>query len=233
MSGPERTALVTGAGQGIGLSIREVLERDGWTVIGASRHPSVPGDLVMDIRDEASVADGFRHVLSTRGRIDLLVNNASIVSQSRIEECSLREWNDVIETNLTGAFLCCREAIRAFLASGGGAIISLSSIAGRSHSLTASEAYTCSKHAIIGLTKQLARRYATFGIRANCVAPSQTLTPMLRNSLSPERLGQIAAANPTGRLANPGDIAAAVAFLASPGASYVNGAVIDVNGGAW
>ncbi len=187
----------------------------------------------MDIRDEASVARGFAQVVQENGRLDLLVNNASIVSQSRIEDCPLQEWCDVIETNLTGTFLCCREAVRHFLRAGSGSIICISSIAGRGSSLTASEAYTCSKHAVIGLTKQLARRYASSKIRVNCVAPSQTLTAMLRGSLPPDRLSQIASANPMGRLAEPSEVAAAVAFLASPEASYINAAVIDVNGGAW
>jgi 3-oxoacyl-[acyl-carrier protein] reductase len=110
-------------------------------------------------------------------------------------------------------------------------VVNLSSVAGRSYSRRASVAYTASKYAVIGLTKQLAACFGRDGITINCVAPSETATEMLTRRVPPGERRAIGQANPLERLARPSEIAAVIAFLASPAASYVNGAVIDVNGG--
>lgn len=233
MKESQLVGLVTGASRGIGASIVSLFRDRGWVVLGTSRTPNFSNELRLDVRDESSVEECFKAVISKYGRLDLLVNNAGIVTQSSIINCTRSEWQEVIDTNLTGAFLCAKQAIQHFLRNGGGSIINVSSIAGHSYSATASEAYTCSKYGMIGLTKQLAQRYASGNIRVNCVCPSQTLTPMLEGALSEERRSELASRNPSGRLAHPEDVARAVWFLASNEADYVNGAVLDVNGGAF
>ncbi len=114
---------------------------------------------------------------------------------------------------------------------GYGRIVNLGSIAGRSRSKTASVAYTCSKYAIVGLTRQLAAKLGEKGITVNCVAPSQVDTPMLRENVPADKLDELQKSIPVGRLASPEDVAEAIVFLAGEAASYVNGAVLDINGG--
>lgn len=222
-------ALITGGTKGIGAAIVTSMQAAGFTALSASRtgNPDIP----LDIADEASVEAAFAHILAEHGRFDVLINNAGVVSQSPITECSVDEWDHVMDINLRGAFLCSKFAIKHYLTSGGGVIVNVGSVAGRSYSLTASEAYTCSKYGMMGLTKQLAVRWGKQGIRVNAVCPSQTLTPMLKDNLSAEKIAEISAKNPLGRLAEPEEIAAAVTFMASPQASYLNGAVLDANGG--
>jgi len=222
-------ALITGGTKGIGAAIVSALTEAGFTAVSASR--SGGPDVTLDVADEASVEAAVARVVADHGRLDVLVNNAGVVSQSPITECSVEEWDHVMDINLRGAFLCSKHAIRHFLEHGGGVIVNVGSVAGRSYSLTASEAYTCSKYGMMGLTKQLAVRWGKRGIRVNAVCPSQTLTPMLKENLSQEKITEISAKNPLGRLAEPEEIAAAVAFMASPAASYLNGAVLDANGG--
>lgn len=224
-------AVVTGASSGIGAATVAVLESAGFLALGAARTKRGRCDFLMDVSDEESVRSTFALVISRYGRFDLLVNNAGCVSQSPMEDCSLDEWNQVLSTNLTGAFLCSKHAVRHFLQASGGVIVNVSSIAGRSCSPTASEAYTCSKYGIIGLTKQLAARYGGRNIRVNCVCPSQTLTPLLTNALSEEKIADLGRQNPMSRLAHPEEVAEAISFLASDKAAYINGAILDVNGG--
>jgi NAD(P)-dependent dehydrogenase (short-subunit alcohol dehydrogenase family) len=225
----KKVALVTGGSSGIGLAVVERFIELGMTAVSASRSGSA--GIQMDVADEESVVKGLKRILSDYGRFDVLVNCAGIVSQSQIIDCTTVEWDTILDVNLKGAFLCSKHAIRYFLQSGEGAIVNVASIAGRNCSPTASEAYTCSKYGIIGLTKQLAVRYAGKKIRVNCVCPSQTLTPMLLDSLSEEKIAFLAAQNPTGRLAKPNEVAEAIVFLAGSKASYINGAILDVNGG--
>lgn len=225
----KKVAIVTGGSRGIGLAVVERFMELGITAVSAS-HSGRSG-VEMNVADEKSVVLGVKRILSDYGRLDVLVNCAGIVSQSQITDCTTVEWDNILDINLKGAFLCSKHAIRHFLQSGEGAIVNVASIAGRSCSPTASEAYTCSKYGIIGLTKQLAFRYAEKKIRVNCVCPSQTLTPMLLDSLSQEKIASLAAQNPMGRLANPNEVAEAIVFLAGSKASYINGAILDVNGG--
>ena len=120
---------------------------------------------------------------------------------------------------------------QALLKTGSGNIVNISSIAGKQFSPTASEAYTCSKYGIIGLTRQLAHRYAKFGIRVNAVCPSQTLTDMLINGTSEKERSQLSKLNPMRRLASQDEVAEVVKFLVSDKCKFMNGACVDVNGG--
>lgn len=231
MSESKKVALVTGGSKGIGKSICNLLSQQGFVVYSGSRNGNGNLDTFLDICDEKSVANIFKKILKEQGRLDVLVNNAGIASRSPIESCEISEWDSVIKTNLTGAFLCSREAIRIFLRHRYGCIVNVCSIAGKLYSSTASEAYTCSKYGMVGLTRQLAHRYASKGIRVNAVCPSQTLTEMLFDGTTENERSRLSSLNPMGRLANENEVAEVVKFLISEKCEYVNGACFDINGG--
>ena len=231
MSDPVKVALVTGGLTGIGATISKFLTQDGYLVYSGSRSGTSKMNIYMDVRDEDSVRCAFDNIINENGRFDVLVNNAGIASQTPIEQCELSEWEAIISTNLTGAFLCSREAIRHFLQYGSGNIVNISSIAGKHYSLTANEAYTCSKYGMIGLTRQLAYRYGNRGIRVNAVCPSQTLTEMLERGTSEEQRNKLSRRNPMERLAEQDEVAEVVRFLISKKCEFMNGACVDVNGG--
>ena len=175
--------------------------------------------------------DLFAELVATFGQVDILVNNAGIVTHGDILETSFEAWEDVMRTNLTGAFLCCKHALGHMKDRRYGKVLNISSIAGRSRSTMASVAYTCSKYGIVGLTRQLALHYASYNININCVCPSQTRTPMLVENVSQERIDALVSNIPAGRLAETRDIAETVYFLSTDASAYINGAAIDVNGG--
>lgn len=230
-SGPQ-VAVVTGASRGIGKATAELFREQGMTAIGVSRNiEHSEGSRSCDVRDEQSVAGLFDELVASHGRVDVLVNCAGVVSTTAPLELGVEEWEAVLRTNLIGTYLCCKNAILHMRPRRYGKIINVSSIAGRAYSQTASLAYTCSKYGVIGLTRQLAAAYGGDGIRINCVAPSQILSEMLIANVPQDRIDGLAAANPLGRLADPDDVAQTICFLAGDGASYINGAVLDINGG--
>lgn len=204
----------------------------GVTTIGLSRHPPA-GEFsrAVDVADDDGVARVFAEVALTYGRIDILVNCAGLATAAEPLALSVADWDAVLRPNLIGSYLCCKHAIPVMRRRGFGRVVNVGSIAGRSYSKTASVAYTASKYGVIGLTRQLAAQFGRDGITVNCVAPSQTATEMLAEVATPAQRAALAAANPTGRLAEPLDVASAIAFLASDEAAYINGAVLDVNGG--
>ncbi len=233
MSSPKvRVAVVTGASSGIGKATWELLRERGMTAVGISRTlPNRNGSYRCDIRNEASVNRAFRQIAKRFGRIDILVNCAGVASKKDPLSVSIQEWEQVLRTNLIGSYLCCREAIPFMRRRRYGRIVNISSIAGRSYSRSASVAYTSSKYALIGLTRQLAVAFGREGIRINCVCPSETKSEMLLKNVPARRLKTMASAHPLGRLAEPEEIARVISFLVSDDASYLNGSVIDVNGG--
>ncbi len=226
-----RVAIVTGAGSGIGRAAAERLRKDGVTVVGLGRRlPSSPTTRSCDVRDEATVARVIAEVTREHGRLDILVNCAGVAVAAGPLEVTLEQWEEMLRTNLIGTYWCCKHAVLAMRPRRYGRIVNVGSIAGRSFSRTASVAYTCSKYAVIGLTRQLAASVAADGITVNCVCPSQTRTEMLA-AVPAAQLEAVAAAVPIGRLAEPEEVAEAIAFLTGEAAGYVNGAVLDVNGG--
>ena len=228
-----RVAVVTGASQGIGKTATELLSRDGFLAVGLSRSlDDSSSTRRCDVREENTVRAVFDDIADTLGRIDVLVNCAGIAPKRDDPlDVSRDEWQAMFETNLLGTYHCSKHAIRHMQKSRYGRIINIASVAARSYSKTASLAYTCSKYAVVGLTRQLAAAFGKDEITVNCVAPSQTLTDMLLSSVTPEGLDQLGRENPLGRLANPSEVAETICFLASERASYINGAVVDVNGG--
>jgi 3-oxoacyl-[acyl-carrier protein] reductase len=247
-----RVALVTGARSGIGLAVARQFAKNGANVIMVSRSEKIKSaatalsnelshrdqriiGISADFSDENQVSRVFDLVNSQFGGIDILINNAGVSHTGRIEAVSLREWEDVFKNNLTSAFLCSRAAVALMRNKNSGAIVNVSSVAGRSASLISSVAYTASKAGMIGLTRQLAKEVASAGIRVNAIAPSQTDTEMLNEALAKvnKKADDIAKVIPLGKIATPEQVADVCLYLSGPSSSYITGAVIDVNGGSF
>jgi NAD(P)-dependent dehydrogenase (short-subunit alcohol dehydrogenase family) len=231
MSNDNKIALVTGASRGIGKAIMTMFKKRGITVIGISRSISLSKTTRRcDITHEIAVRKLTNEIIKLYGTIDILVNNAGIVTHADIVNTTLDDWDRVLTTNLTGAFLCSKYILPLMKKNRYGKIINISSIAGRFRSSMASVGYTASKYGLIGLTRQLAFRYAKYGININAVCPSQTRTEMLVDNIPQKKMTSLVSTIPARRLAKPEDIAEVAYFLASDASSYINGAVIDVNG---
>ena len=178
-----------------------------------------------DITDPDQIDSYFDRL----GKVDILINNAAINYCKPIEEISLNEWNGVIDTNLTSYFYIIKKCLPKM--NRGSKIVNVSSIAGRSKSLVSGVHYTSSKAGLIGLTRQLAQELGPKGININCVCPSQTLTPMLKRSMTDEQLSDLESNIPLRRVAQVSEVVKPILFLCSDDASYIHGACLDVNGG--
>lgn len=240
-----RVALVTGAARGIGFAIAQRLAADGCQVVladasadvraAAGRLEAADG-LELDVSDEAAIASAMREVVSRCGSIDILVNNAGIsgrrgTAATPVVELDTETWERVMAVNFTGSFLMCKACIPAMRARKWGRIVNMASQAARTRSDATNPHYATSKAALIGFSRSLALEVAGDGITVNCVAPGRIRTEMTA------RMGEAAdrayaARSAVGRVGEPGDIAAAVAFLASERASFITGTTLDVNGGA-
>ncbi len=241
-----KIALVTGGGSGIGRATCLQLGRMGAKVAAADL--SLPGAQATVEQMAAEGLTGAAHpvdvssaeqvhclveaVCDRWGGIDVLANTAGIYQVGGIDDIGEADWDRVLGVNLKGAFLLCRAVVPVMRARGGGAIVNLSSISGRTKSDLAGVNYVASKAGIIGLTMCLGNQLARDGIRVNCVAPGTTDTPMVAN-VGEEGRAILTKRVPLGRLGRPDEIAAAVAFLASPAASYITGETLNVNGGAF
>lgn len=242
-----KTAIVTGAGRGIGQAIAVALAQAGGEVVacdvdGATVEATAEAirskggkalDLRVDVTDELSVAALMERAFAWSGRIDVLVNNAGATVQKEAVVLTLAEWNRVLAVNLTGAFLCCRSAAPVMMRGGGGSIVNLSSINGQvAPAFHPSSAYTAAKAGILGLTRALAVEWGRDAIRVNAVCPTYVRTEMTAARLAdPQYLANIEARTPLGRVAEPEDIAAAVLYLASAASGMVTGHALSVDGG--
>jgi NAD(P)-dependent dehydrogenase (short-subunit alcohol dehydrogenase family) len=225
-----RTAVVTGSSSGIGLCVADTLERLGAKVAGLDLTPGDAGHLTLacDVSDERSVGDCFAAVERELGAAELLVTCAGVFVPTPIAELTPQGWRQTLEVNLTGTFLCARRALGPMRAAGFGRIVTLSSGAGLDGGTEACAHYAASKGGVIALTKALSKELAREGLTVNCVAPRSIRTPMIAG-LEAELETEI----PVGRLGEPEDVAAAVAFLCSAHAGYVTGEVFVLNGGVW
>jgi 3-oxoacyl-[acyl-carrier protein] reductase len=244
MSGLEgRIALVTGASQGIGRACALALAKAGATVALAARNEAKLADVAaeieaaggkaaafaLDVANEESIKAGAKAILERFGKVEILVNNAGITRDGLVLRMKRADWDDVVATNLTGAFLLTQALLSAMLRNRWGRIINVSSVVGRTGQ-AGQVNYAATKAGLIGMTRALAREVAARGITVNAVAPGYIETPMtavLDEKHTAAMLTQI----PLGRAGTDADIAQAVLYLASEGAGYVTGHVLDVNGG--
>ena len=241
-----KTALVVGGASGIGLASAESLAVAGWRVVLAdlvedrlateAARLTAAGHAVdwvtMDVSSSASVAAAFDTVASG-GDLDALVNAAGIYQSGTILDLDEADWDRVLQVNLKGTYLTSQAAIRAFVATGGGTIVNIASVAGRTSSSYAAPNYVASKAGIIGLTMTLAKQHAAQGIRVNCIAPGLVETPMVASAYTQEQRDSMMAGIPMGRFATAAEIADIVVFLASDQSSYLTGQTINANGGSF
>ncbi|ABY35938.1 MAG TPA: SDR family NAD(P)-dependent oxidoreductase [Chloroflexus aurantiacus] len=236
-----RTAIVTGAGRGIGYAIATafvehgaqvaLLDRDAAVVPAAERLGDRVQGVVADVAIAAEVDTAVNHVLHQWGRIDILVNNAAVLSSAPFLDLTPAEWERTLAVNLTAIYHTCRAVVPAMIATGYGRLITIASVAGkRGGGILGSAAYSAAKAGAIGLTKALARELAPHGITANTICPGPVETTLL-SVMTPELRERAQRLIPLGRFALPAEVAAAALFLASTEASFITGETIDVDGG--
>ena len=246
-----RHALVTGAARGIGAAIARMLAAEGArvTLLGrkaealaalARELPGEHGFVVADVADEAQVHAAFAQARAARGPVTLLVNNAGQAESAPFARTTLQLWQQMLDVNLTGTFLCTQAVLPDLLAAGGGRIVNIASTAAQKGYAYVS-AYVAAKHGVLGLTRSLALELARRNITVNAVCPGYTETDILRESIAnvvaktgrsqEEARAQFAAGNPQQRIVQPQEVADAVRWLCGQGASAVTGQAISVSGG--
>ena len=246
----DKIAVVTGARQGLGKTFARALAAAGATVFLMSRNEprlaEAAGEIegltgarcpyhAIDIRDEGSVERAAAFVKAEAGRLDVLVNNAAVGRGSTpLEHTALSEWNDTIETNLTGTFLCMKHFCRMMIAQRSGKVINLASMAGMvALQDSCLGAYDCSKAAIESLTRCMAGEWAQYNIQVNSIAPGYFMTD-INKAFVRENQGfydRSLSRIPLGRWGDPDEIGEVAVFLASPAADYITGANIVIDGG--
>ena len=240
---PNKVAVITGGGGGIGLAIAEkFVQHNILTVIigrnqeklnaaGAQLGP-LCYPICQDLDDLASLPGLVQQILTRFGRIDILVNNAGINQKKDLTDVSDQEFQRILHTNVSVVFALSREVVRSMAAAGEGVIINISSMASQ-YGIPKVIAYTASKSAIEGMTRAMAVELAPRGIRVNCIAPGFIATDMSEKALNgdAERKQKVMSRTPMGRLGAPADIGEAALYLASEGAKYVTGVVLPIDGG--
>lgn len=238
-----KVALVTGASRGIGQAIALELARQGAVVAGTATSDSGAQSITaflqaegargrgyaMNVTDETQVHSVLDAVQSELGQVYALVNNAGITRDNLLMRMKDEEWEQILLTNLTSVFRLCRLVVRGMMKAREGRIINVTSVSGEMGNAGQTN-YAAAKAGVIGFSKSLAREIASRNVTVNCVAPGFIETDMTR-ALPEAQRTQAAQQVPLGRFGKPEEVAACVAFLAWPGASYITGATLDVNGG--
>ncbi|WP_250475998.1 3-oxoacyl-[acyl-carrier-protein] reductase [Caballeronia sp. GAFFF1] len=238
-----KVAIITGAGQGIGAATALKFAREGAIVVACDINDSAAKDVIAQCREAGAEASAFRVDMSDRdsvdamiaavrerhGRIDVLVNNAGITRDARLQKMTIEQFDAVIDVNLRAVFHASQAVVDGMIAQGSGVILNASSVVGIYGNFGQTN-YAASKFGVIGFTKTWSRELGPKGIRVNAVAPGFVETPIL-STIPDDVLGKMRAQVPLGRLGRPEEVANVYAFLASDEASYINGAVIEVSGG--
>ena len=237
-----RHAVVTGGATGLGYAIAERLIASGGTVTlwdrddatvsqAAERLPGTGVSAVtVDVCDAQQVARAVQQTLAIAGRIDALVNSAGITGpNAKLWDYPVDAWRQVMEVNLNGLFLCCREVVPMMRTANYGRIVNIASVAGKDGNPNAS-AYSASKAAVMALTKSLGKELADTGVRVNCVTPAAVKTAIF-DQMSPEHIAFMLSKIPMGRFGTPEEVAALVAWLCTEECSFSTGAVFDLSGG--
>jgi NAD(P)-dependent dehydrogenase (short-subunit alcohol dehydrogenase family) len=246
---PRKVAVITGAAAGIGECTARLFAKEGARLVlvdidteGLSKltgeledASSLVLEISGDVSQPAACHSIIERTMGSFGRLDILFNNAGIVLNGSLADCTDDEWQRTMDVNLRSMFFLCRSAIPVMKNQGGGSIINMSSIAGTA-GVPNRGAYSVSKAAVIGLTKSLAMDFITEGIRVNCICPATVDTPSLRqriaNAPNPEEARRaFIARQPMGRLGRPEEIAALALFLASDDSRYMTGQAIIMDGG--
>jgi 3-oxoacyl-[acyl-carrier protein] reductase len=240
----EKVCLLTGAARGLGEAIARRFHQEGarlalWDLNGESAEKlaaSLDGSgrrvlaQRVDVAAEAEVQAAVEQALAHFGRVDVLVNCAGIIRHGPIERMSLQDFESVLRVNLTGTFLACRAVVPVMKKQGGGKIVNVASIAGRTARPGVGVNYAASKAGIIGLTRTLAREVGPAGIYVNAIAPGPILTELTKQ-VGPEVFATWNAGRVVNKDGLPGDVAEAVLFLASARSDWITGVTLDINGG--
>ena len=240
-----RIAFVTGASRGIGRACALTLSQAGARVVLAARTVDKLEEVAAEIRaagreaftvpidlsHDESIREAFTRTAKEFGSVEILVNNAGITRDGLAVRMKRDDWNAVLDTNLTGTFLCIQQVLQSMMRARWGRIVNISSVVGEMGNAGQAN-YSASKAGLIGLTKSLAQEMGSRGITVNAVAPGFVETDMT-GVLSPELKERLLSNIPLKRMGSPADVASAVRFLASDEAAYVTGHVLDVNGGMY
>ena len=243
----DQCGIITGPASGIGKSLAMLLAQSGAKLSLVDRDESglaaitqacqeksdtLPLAVKADISKEGDVMRMVEETLASYGRIDFLVTSAGILFRTEFTDIPIGEWDELMDTNVRGLFMCNQFVVREMLKQGGGTIVNVASVAGRSISLIGGAHYCASKHAVIGITRHMARELCTRGIRANAFCPGATHTPMIHDNIGGKEIEDLEHRIALGRLAESEEQAKVIAFLLSDSASYLNGACLDSNGGS-